>query len=41
MGTNEFDIAFTLPPDEFERLREGLRVVFAGFASLVEYPAER
>lgn len=40
MGTDEFDIAFTLPPDEFVRLREGLRVVFAGFGSLVEYPAE-
>ena len=40
MGTAEFDIAFTLPPEEFERLREGLRVVFAGFGSLVEYAAE-
>jgi len=40
MGTTELDIAFALPPEEFERLREGLRVVFAGFGSLVEYPAE-
>ena len=41
MGTNEFDIAFTLPTEEFERLREGLRLVFAGFGSLVECAAER
>jgi hypothetical protein len=40
MGTGEFDIALSLPPAEFERLRDGLRVVFAGFGSLVEYPAE-
>jgi hypothetical protein len=41
MGTTEFNITFALPPQEFERLREGLRVVFAGFGSLVEYPAKR
>jgi hypothetical protein len=40
MGTPEFDIALSLPPAEFEQLRDGLRVVFAGFGSLVEYPAE-
>ena len=40
MGTDEFHIAFALSPSEFERLREGLRVVFAGFGSLVEYPTE-
>jgi hypothetical protein len=39
MGTGEFDIAFSLSPKEFERLRTGLRAVFAGFGSLVEYPA--
>src|SRR5690242_18038434 len=30
MGTTEFDIAFALSSEEFERLREGLRVAFAG-----------
>ena len=40
MGTAEFDIAFAMPPEEFGRLGKGLRVVFAGFGSLVEYPAE-
>jgi hypothetical protein len=40
MGTTEFHITFVLPSEEFERLRNGLRVVFAGFGSLVEYPAE-
>ena len=36
MGTSEFDIAFVLSPEEFQRLRDGLRVVFADFSSLVE-----
>jgi hypothetical protein len=40
MGTSEFDIALSLPPAEFERLRDGLRLVFAGFGTLVEYPAD-
>lgn len=40
MGTPEFDIGFSLPLAEFERLRDGLRVVFAGFGSLVECLAE-
>lgn len=39
MGTREFDIGLSLSPSEFERLRDGLRVVFAGFESLAEYPA--
>jgi hypothetical protein len=39
MGTAEFDIEFTLRLAEFERLREGLRLVFAGYGSLVEYAA--
>jgi hypothetical protein len=38
MGTPEFDIKLSLPSAEFERLRAGLRVVFAGFGSLVEHP---
>jgi hypothetical protein len=40
MGTPEYEIAFALPPEEFERLRDGLRAVFAGLGSLVEYPGE-
>lgn len=36
MGTGEFDIAFSLPHDEFERLRAALHTVFKGFGSLVE-----
>lgn len=40
MNTAEFDITLALSPEEFSRLREGLRIVFAGFGSLVEYPAE-
>ena len=40
MGTPEFDITFALPPGEFGRLRDGLRAVFAGFGSLVEYAAD-
>jgi hypothetical protein len=39
MSTAEFEISFALPTEEFERLREGLRSVFAGFGSLVEDPA--
>ena len=39
MGADEFEIMFVLPPDEFERLRAGLRTVFAGFDTLVEHPA--
>jgi hypothetical protein len=38
MGDGEFEIAFSLSPGEFARLREGLRAVFAGFSSLTEYP---
>jgi hypothetical protein len=34
MGDREFEIAFSLPADEFERLRSGLRKVFAGFDTL-------
>jgi hypothetical protein len=41
MGTAEFDIAFAMQFKEFERLREGLRMVFEGFESLVECPAEQ
>jgi Immunity protein 10 len=40
MGTTEFDIAFALSSQELERLREGLRVAFAEFESLVDYAAE-
>ncbi|MGL6076254.1 MAG: Imm10 family immunity protein [Fimbriiglobus sp.] len=36
MATPEFDIGISLPPGEWQRLRDGLRVVFAGFDSLVE-----
>ena len=39
MGDDEFEITLALPPEEFARLREGLRVVFAGFGSLVKCPA--
>jgi hypothetical protein len=38
LGDNVFYVAFTLPPEEFIRLREGLRGVFAGFGCLVEHP---
>jgi hypothetical protein len=38
MGDGEFEIALSLSPEEFARLREGLRAVFAGFGSLAEYP---
>jgi hypothetical protein len=37
MGTTEFDIAVSVSPEEFGRLRSGLRAVFAGFETLVEY----
>lgn len=40
MNTAESDIALALSSDEFGRLRDGLRVVFSGFGSLVEYPGE-
>ena len=40
LGTGEFDIALSLPHAEFERLRDGLRLVFAGFGTLVEYPTD-
>jgi Immunity protein 10 len=40
MGTSEFDIGFSLPLAEFDRLRNGLRTIFAGFGSLVEYHTE-
>jgi hypothetical protein len=36
MGDSEFVIALSLQPAEFDRLRKGLRAVFAGFPSLVE-----
>jgi hypothetical protein len=39
MAAGEFEIGIALPPKEFERLREGLRAVFAGFDTLVEYDA--
>ena len=39
LGESEFDIHFSLSPVEFERLREGLRSVFSGFDTLVEYAA--
>jgi hypothetical protein len=39
MGDSEFEIGLSLSPAELERLREGLRVVFQGFGTLVEYPA--
>src|SRR5689334_7746324 len=34
MGDREFEITFSLPADEFDRLRSGLRKVFAGFDTL-------
>ena len=40
MGTDEFDIRLSLSPRKLERLRKGLRAVFAGFGTLIEYPPE-
>lgn len=39
MGSGEYEIGLSLTADEFERLRSGLRAVFAGFETLTEYPA--
>jgi len=39
MGSGEYEIGLSLTPDEFERLRSGLRAVFAELETLVEYPA--
>jgi hypothetical protein len=39
LGETDFDIHLSLSPVEFERLREGLRSVFSGFDTLVEYAA--
>ncbi len=39
IGDSEFEICVSLPPDEFERLRQGLRTVFAGFDTVVEHAA--
>ena len=39
MGDTEFEIGLSLPPGEFEQMRQGLRSVFAGFDSLTELPA--
>jgi hypothetical protein len=36
LGDNEFEIDLSLSPDEFERVRNGLRTVFKGFNTLVE-----
>lgn len=36
MGDSEFEIKLSLAPEEFERLRRALRVVFQGFNSLIE-----
>jgi Immunity protein 10 len=36
MGTAEFEIALGVPAAEIDRLREGMRAVFAGFGSLIE-----
>jgi Immunity protein 10 len=40
MGDTGFEISFSLQPQEFERLRDGLRAVFRGFDTLVEHAAE-
>lgn len=37
MGDCEFEIDFSLPPDKFEQLRDGLRRVFTGFDLLTEH----
>jgi hypothetical protein len=36
MGDSEFEITLALSPEEFSRLRDGLRAVFAGFGTLAE-----
>jgi hypothetical protein len=36
VGDGEFEIGLSLTPDEYERLRQGLRLVFRGFDTLVE-----
>jgi hypothetical protein len=38
LGDREFEIGLSLPPEEFEKLRQGLRIVFEGFGMLAEYP---
>ena len=40
MGDSEFEIRLSLTLEEFERLREGLHVVFKDFGSLVEFSAD-
>lgn len=39
MGDSVFDIGLSLSSEEFKRLQQGLRLVFHGLGSLVEYPA--
>jgi hypothetical protein len=36
IGDSDFEVAFSLSPEDFARLREGLRKVFAGFSSFAE-----
>jgi hypothetical protein len=36
IGDGEFVIGLSLTPEEFERLRQGLRIVFREFGTLVE-----
>ena len=38
MGEREFFISFSLPADEFLSLSAGLRAVFGGFDTLIEFP---
>jgi hypothetical protein len=36
VGDSEFEIGLALTPDEYERLRQGLQLVFRGFDTLVD-----
>ena len=36
IGDGEFEIGLSLIPEEFDRLRQGLRIVFRGFGTLFE-----
>ena len=38
LGDREFEVALSLSPKEFERLRAGLQAVFQGFGALIEHP---
>lgn len=38
-GSARYEIGFSVPPGEYEQLRQALRLVLAGSGCLVEYPA--